>query len=113
MLKGLLSAVSVCVLLSATLFFPGPISARRCGYEEPATLLSHYRSCQFIYVAKFDKLEKDATSEGTFQIKKHYSISSSLKGESRKMVVLEETEIRSGPDEPPTVGNEAEVAGEM
>ncbi|HUR97189.1 MAG TPA: hypothetical protein VMZ26_03870 [Pyrinomonadaceae bacterium] len=120
MFRVFLSAASVCVLFTATLFFPGAVSARRCAIEVPSTLLSLYRGSQFIYVGKFDKSEEGDTGEPIdgenryriIPIKKHYSISSSLKGESRKILVLQETEYRSEPEAAVTVEAEANTLSE-
>ncbi|MBC7899041.1 MAG: hypothetical protein H7070_03225 [Saprospiraceae bacterium] len=78
----------------------------------PETLLSLYQNSDSIHIARFDKTEDGEVSEDTpdytaISIKKHFSISSSLKGESRKFFVLDEVDYRykntgavsEGPDE--------------
>ena len=105
MLRFLLSAASIFVLLTATLILPGPVSARRCGEKMPVTLLSLYRNSEFIYVGTYDRSEESEATEETadyrvIPIEKHFSISSALKGESRKLLVLEESEYRYKNQEP-------------
>ena len=99
MFRSLLSCASIFVLLISTLFSPTSVSARRCGERMPETLLSLYRSSQFIYVGTFDRIEEGEISEDTAEyavvpIKKYFSLSYSLKGDTKKSLVLEESEYR-------------------
>ena len=99
MLRSLLSCASIFVLLTSTFFSPAPVSASRCGEKLPETLLSLYRSSQFIYLGTFDRIEDGEITEDTAEysvvpVKKSFSLSTSLKGETKKMLVLEESEYR-------------------
>ena len=99
MLRSLLSCASIFVLLTSTFFSPAPVSASRCGEKLPETLLSLYRSSQFIYIGTFDRIEDGEITEDTAEysvvpVKKSFSLSTSLKGETKKMLVLEESEYR-------------------
>ncbi|MEO7672940.1 MAG: hypothetical protein ABIU09_02545 [Pyrinomonadaceae bacterium] len=65
----------------------------------PETLLSLYQNSDAIYIATFDKKADGEITEDTpdytaLGIKKHFSISSTLKGESRKFFVLDDNEYR-------------------
>ena len=122
MFRFLLSAVSIFVLLTATLILPEAVSARRCGMRMPLTLLSLYRNSELIYVATYDKSEEgepteETTEYTTLPIRKHFSVSSALKGETRKMLVLSETEYRyknqeSGTEEKTEEESGTETEGE-
>jgi hypothetical protein len=97
MFRSLLSCASIFVLLISMLFSPALVSASRCGVKLPSTLLSLYRSSEFIYVGTFDRVEEGEITEETedyrvIPIKKYFSLSSSLKGETKKMLVLEESQ---------------------
>jgi hypothetical protein len=99
MFRSLLSCASIFVLLVSTLISPMSASASRCGERMPVTLLSLYRSSQFIYIGTFDRTEEGEVSEDTAEytvvpIKKSFSLSTALKGETKKMLVLEESEYR-------------------
>lgn len=99
MFRSLLSCASIFVLLISTLLTPTSVSARRCGEKLPVTLLSLYRSSQFIYVGTFDRIEEGEPAKETagykiVPIKKFFSLSYSLKGETKKMLVLEDSEYR-------------------
>lgn len=112
MLKSVLSAAAILILLFAIFFLPAAARTRRCPVKMPETLLSLYQNSDSIHIARFDKTEDGEVSEDTpdytaISIKKHFSISSSLKGESRKFFVLDEVDYRykntgavsEGPDE--------------
>ena len=99
MLKSVLSAAAIFVLLFAICFMPASVSARRCPEKMPETLLSLYKNSDAIYIARFDKIEDGEIGEQTpdytaVSIKKYFSISSTLKGESRKFFVLDEVDYR-------------------
>src|SRR5688572_13849366 len=102
MLKYLLSVCSIFVLLFPTIFLPTRTVA--CPVKNPETLLSLYRASDTIYVARFDKVEDQEIIENTdertiINIKKHFDISSTLKGEPQKLFVLDEQESRYKPRE--------------
>lgn len=99
MLKSVISAAAIFVLLFAVCFLPANASARRCPAKMPETLLALYQNSTEIHLARFDKAEDGEISENTddytaISIKKHFSISSTLKGESRKFFVLDEVDYR-------------------
>src|SRR5687768_15418536 len=98
MFRFLLSAVSIFVLISG-MMMPPAVAARRCGERMPVTLLALYRASEFIYVGRYEKTEDGEATEDTadytvIPIKKHFTISSALKGESQKLLTLEDTEYR-------------------
>ena len=100
MLRSFLSAAAIFVLLFSGFFLPASVSARsRCPVKEPETLLSLYQNSDSIYIATFDKTVDGEITESTadytsIKINKHFSISSTLKGESRKFVAIEDTDYR-------------------
>lgn len=100
MFRFLLAVAAVAVLLLPTFILPESVSARRrCEEKLPETLLSLYRGSSTIYIGRFDKSVDGEVSEehedySVVKIKKHFNISSTLKGESRKMFVLDEDEYR-------------------
>jgi hypothetical protein len=100
MLRSFLSAAAIFVLLFSGFFLPTSVSARsRCPVKEPETLLSLYQNSDSIYIATFDKTVDGEITESTadytsIKISKHFSISSTLKGESRKFVAIEDTDYR-------------------
>jgi hypothetical protein len=82
----------------------------------PLTLLSLYRSSQFIYIGTFDRSEEGEPSEETagytiIPTKKFFTLSTSLKGETKKMLVLGDSEYRFKEIQP-EVDEVEEVAGE-
>lgn len=99
MLRFFFSAGAVFVLVLSMCLLPQTASARRCGYKEPETLLSLYQNSDAIYVATFDKVVEGEVIKSTdnytsTEIQKHFTISSTLKGESRKFFVLEDQEVQ-------------------
>lgn len=95
MLRSLFCAAALFSLFLSICLIPQTVSARRCGGEVPETLLSLYQKSDAIYVAAFDKLVEGEIAdhdENYFiqDVKKHFSISSTLKGASRKFLVLED-----------------------
>src|SRR5688572_10090616 len=106
MLKYLLSVCSIFVLLFPTIFLPTRTVA--CPVKTPETLLSLCRASDTIYVARFDKVEDQEIIENTdertiINIKKHFDISSTLKGEPQRLFVLEEEEYRFKPRDGETI----------
>ena len=97
MFRFLLTAASIFVLIVSTVLFPQPVLA--CDDRMPLTLLSLYRTSDAIYVGRYDKSVDGEPTEDTADytavpIKKHFSISSALKGESRKLLAIDDTEYR-------------------
>lgn len=97
MSRILISATAIFVLVFSTLVTPLSVSA--CEEEPPSTLLALYEASDAIYVATYRKVEDVETLETgedytRVQIRKHYDISSTLRGENRKMVALEEEDYR-------------------
>ncbi len=99
MLRSLFSAAAIFFLLFSICFLPASVAARRCPVKMPETLLSLYQNSDGIYIATFDKTVDGEVAESTadytaLNIKKHFSISSTLKGESRKFAVIDDTDYR-------------------
>ena len=97
MFRSLIAAAGIFVLTFSALIIPR--QAMACPEELPETLLSLYKNSSEIHIATFDKSEDVSISEDTadyrvVDIKKHFTISSTLKGETRKFFVLEEQEYR-------------------
>jgi hypothetical protein len=97
MCRFLLSLASIFFLLTAALLPPPVIARSRCPVALPSTLLSLYRNSEFIYIGTYDKLEEgdlinDAEEYREVSISKHFTISSALKGETRKIVTLKDSE---------------------
>lgn len=97
MFRSLLCAAILCaVVLSGLIFSP---NAQACPVKIPETLLALYRNSKEIHVARFDKklVESVTSNEKEYSIlnvKYFFDISSTLKGESRKMFSYGETEYR-------------------
>ena len=105
MLRSLLAACSILVLLTSTILFPTPGQA--CPVKLPETLLSLYRNSDAIYVARYDKTVDHQITEDTDQrtvvaTRQHFDIFRALKGENRKLFVLEDTDYRYKIVEPDT-----------
>lgn len=100
MLRSVFSFASIFLLLIPTLFLPAPTAAARyCPDEPPKTLLSLYRTSDSIHIGRYDRFEEGTIIEDTddytvVEIKKHFSISSTIKGEPRKFFTLEEKDYR-------------------
>lgn len=99
MFRSLLSVFGAAVLLFPTLIFSPNAFAGRCPVREPSTLLSLYRRSDAIYVARYEKTEEAAVREDSadykvITLKKHFSVSSTLKGESQKLFSYEDEEYR-------------------
>ncbi len=89
----------VVALLASFLVDPAKTHARRCGEKDPETLLSLYKRSSTIYIATYARTEEGGVKEETadYIISRslaHYSVSSTLKGEPVKSVVLEEDEYK-------------------
>ncbi|MGQ0542214.1 MAG: hypothetical protein ACT4O9_10265 [Blastocatellia bacterium] len=99
MFRSLLSVFAAAVLLFPTLFLSPNAFAGRCPVREPSTLLSLYRRSDAIYLARYDKTEETAVREENADykvvtLKKHFNVSSTLKGESRKLFSYDDEEYR-------------------
>ena len=97
MLKSLFCAAVIFVFVLSLCLLPQAATARRCPVKEPETLLSLYQNSDGIYVATFDKTTEGEVVESNDdysvrEIHKHFTISSTLKGESRKFFVLDDRE---------------------
>lgn len=97
--KLLLSAGVLFSLIIATLTAPMSAAARRCEVKMPETLLSLYRNSDAILIGKFDKTEdgdlvREDEDYKVVQLRRYFSVSSALKGEGRKFLMLEEEEYR-------------------
>ena len=122
MSRLLLSVAALFSLLTAA-FMPSPALARRCDDSPPETLLSLYRASSEIHLGKFDRVEDGGIIEQgegftVIEIKKHFSIATTLKGEPRKFFTLSENDYRyeettesAGTDENPEIAEGEE--GEM
>jgi hypothetical protein len=99
MCRFLASVSSIFILLITTFLLPHSASARLCEERMPLTLLALYRTSDSIYIGRYEKSEDSEATEDTadysvIPVKKYFSISSAIKGETRKSLVLEETEYR-------------------
>ena len=97
MFRSLLSACSITVLVLPTLLLSTKTSA--CPVKLPETLLSLYKNSDAIYVARYERAVDAAiiedTADGTeVTVRKHFDVSTALKGEPRKLLVLDEREYR-------------------
>lgn len=123
MLRSLFCAAAVLSLLLSLFLLPQTASARRCPVKDPETLLSLYQNSDAIYIASFDKITEGETikSDDEYsvqEITKHFTISSTLKGESRKFFELDDrnyiypTTPVEPQAEPPAEPETAEIAAE-
>jgi hypothetical protein len=99
MLRSLFSLASIVFLLLSTFISPAAATSRRCPVEPPKTLLRLYRSSDSIHIGRYDRIEDGAIVEETadytaLEIRKHFSISSTLKGEPKKFITLEDKDYR-------------------
>lgn len=101
MSRFLLSAVALFTLIAPALIMPANAEARsrRCEEEPPETLLSLYRNSSEIHIGKFHRIEDVSIIEETedytaVEIKKHFSIRTTLKGEARKFFAAAEQDYR-------------------
>ncbi len=97
MQRVFLSALVIGAFIFSTL--PVDASSRRCPVKMPETLLSLYKKSDAIFIARFDRKEDvNIASEGdgysVVNVKTHFDVSFSLKGESQKLFVLEDEEYR-------------------
>ncbi len=120
MLRSLVCAAAIFFLLISVCLIPQNALARRCPVKMPETLLSLYQNSDSIYIAAFDRLEDGKVVEDTddytaIERKKHFIISTTLKGEAQKFFVLEDVEYRYKvvPDEVAEEPEEPEAAEEQ
>lgn len=97
MLRSLVCAASIFALLFTFFLMPQTASARRCPVRDPETLLSLYQNSDAIYVATFDKVTRGEVTDSNenysvVAIQKHFTVSSALKGTSRKFFVVNDQE---------------------
>lgn len=97
MSRILISAAAIFALLFPSLILPP--AALACEEEPPSTLLSLYESSDEVHVAVYRKVEDVEILETTedysrVKIRKHYDISSTLRGQSRKLTSLDEDDYR-------------------
>lgn len=90
-------------LLFSTLILSRPGAAAACPDEPPKTLLQLYKSSETIYIARFARTEKGEPKKSdenytVTPIKKHFDVSMTLKGVSKKMFVLDEEEFDYTPE---------------
>lgn len=95
-------------LFVSTMVLSGPAKAVACPDEPPATLLQLYKASDTIFVGRVGRTEtgefvKHEEDYKTATLKRHFDISRTLKGESKKLFVLEEetyiyenTEVTAG-----------------
>jgi hypothetical protein len=114
MSRFLLSAVSIFAILVVGLLFPLSADARRyCDDRMPLTLLSLYRTSEAIYVGRYEKDEDGKTTED------FPDYSSTLKGEPRKFLTIDDTDYRYKNTETASEGegedghDDGEVYGEI
>jgi len=94
MLKKLLLITAIV----ATLSFTGVASARSHTFKMPQTLLSLYRGSDTILVGRFDKaVEEKNDDQSVVTIKKYFDITSPIKGNNIKILVLPDSQHRFGP----------------
>lgn len=120
MLRSLLSVCAILVLLLPTIFIPRQVTA--CPVKLPETLLALYRNSDAIYIGTYDKITEHEIVEDTAEriivnTKRHFDISTTLKGEPMKLVALDETDYRyknlPGATEESSEVAEAEVEAEQ
>lgn len=103
MFRSLFSVGAICSLLFVSIGVPAAKAAgKKCPVEPPSTILSLFKASDAVYLGKFDK-----TSEGdvvrsdedssTVSVSQHFSISSTIKGESRKFFVRTYDDYRYKP----------------
>jgi hypothetical protein len=99
MYRSLLSLAAIFPLLFGSLAFPAETHARRCPVKMPETLLSLYRNSDTIYITRYEKSEEGETIRDdedyyVVRTRTYFSVSTTLKGEPRKMFVLEDEAYR-------------------
>ena len=99
MLRSLVCAAAIFFLLVSVCLIPQNALARRCPVKMPETLLSLYQNSDSIYIAAYDRLEEGKVIEDTEDYtsigrKKHFIVSTTLKGDAQKFFVLEDVEYR-------------------
>lgn len=121
MSRFLLSAAALFSLLISLLVVPTSVDARsrRCEEEPPETLLSLYRNSTEIHIGKFDRIEDVSVREETedytaVEIKKHFSLRTTLKGEPRKFYAAAEQDYRyKNVESEPAEGEDGEMHADV
>lgn len=107
MLKSIYSMMVVGAIFLSQLAFAPVAEARRCDEKPPETLLSLYRKSSEIHIARYEgALEVGILESGedftVTELKKRYTITSSLKGSTRAVFEMEDSEYRyTGEEEQP------------
>ena len=99
MSRTIITIAAAVMLSAATLLSPLSASARRCEDKPPETLLSLYRKSSEIHVGRYVRTEDFAVIEQAedytvVQIRKHFTISETLKGTARTSFFTQEEEYR-------------------
>lgn len=111
-------AASAAVAVVSILTAPLSTQARRCEEEPPKTVLALYRESTEIHIAKLDReVETGIIESGddyqVVGIQRQFSISSTLKGETRKFIAFDDQEYRYTGQQPEPVeeGPEEHMVG--
>ncbi len=107
MSRTIITIAAAAMMSAALLLSPISASARRCDDKPPETLMSLYRKSAAIHIGRFERVEDFAIVEQgedftVVQVRKHYSISSTLKGTPQQSFFTQEDEYRyaeTGADE--------------
>ena len=111
-------AASAAVAVVSILTAPLSTQARRCEEEPPKTVLALYRESAEIHIATLDRAVETGIIESgddyqVVGIQRQFSISSTLKGETRKFIALDDQEYRYTGQQPEPVeeGPEEHMVG--
>src|SRR5690606_3607759 len=107
MSRTIITIAAAAMMSAALLLSPISASARRCDDKPPETVMSLYRMSAAIHIGRFERVEDFAIVEqgedgAVGQVRKHDSISSSLKGAPQQSFFTQEDEYRyaeTGADE--------------
>jgi hypothetical protein len=99
MYRSLLSLAAIFPLLFGSFAIPADTYARRCPVKMPETLLSLYRNSDTIYITRYERSEdgetiRDDEDYYVVRTRTYFSVATTLKGEPRKMFVLEDESYR-------------------
>jgi hypothetical protein len=99
MSRTIVTIAAAAMMSAALLLSPITASARRCEDKPPETLLSLYRKSAEIHIGRYERTEDFAVIEQAedytvVQVRKHFSISETLKGSSRTSFFTQEDEYR-------------------
>ena len=95
MFRSIITFTLAIAVLATTLLLPAETHARRCGEKDPETLLTLYKRSGAIYLATYSRTENGGVKEDNENYRitrelRHFSVTTSFKGEVQKSVVLEE-----------------------